>query len=296
MIQVVKQRIYDPLHSGPRMKIVCFVSGSGTNYARIALRNPHHQYLVFTNRPGCAGAQLAKDNRHELIELSHVPYLKEARAKCGAGNVPRNSPEREQFEKDAFRLIEERLHGKPDLICLAGYDLLATDWFVDTYFPRVLNVHPGDTNKGYSGLGWVASAKAVLAGEESVRSTLFIVDKTEDGGPVLLQSRPLNIVAALAGAELKESSKLLDGLSNMKRYAGMTFAEFTQNAGPEDSALMKVLGETIQNALKVAGDWEIYPFGVGLIARGEVEIDGKAIFIDCNRMPPYGHRMEEPLD
>ncbi len=279
------------------MKIVCFVSGSGTNYDRIAKRNPDHRYVVFTNRPGCPGVQIARTNGHDVIELSHIPYLKAAREKYGAGNVPRSSPEREQFEKEALRQIEERLRGKPDLICLVGYDLWTTDWLVETYFPRVLNVHPGDTTKGYSGLGWVASAKAILAGDDYVRSTLFIVDKSEDQGPVLLQSRPLNIAKALTGPDVKDSDKLLDALSKMKKYDGMSFTEFAEKAGPDDNATMKLLGETVQNALKVAGDWEIYPFGVGLISRGEVEVEveGRAVFIDGYRMPAHGHRMEEHL-
>lgn len=293
MIQVVKERIYDPTKSGPRMKIACFVSGSGTNYERIALKNPDHRYLVFTNRPDCGGARIAKNNGHELIELSHIPYLKAARTRYGAGKVPRNSPEREQFEKDACGLIEARLGGKPDLLCLAGYDLLTTDWLVDAYFPRILNIHPGDTTKGYAGLGWVASAKAVLAGDESVRSTLFIVDKSEDEGPVLVQSRPLNIVKALAGAEVKEPKGLLDGLSRMRPFEGMGFGQFEQTASAELKATMKLIGETLQNALKVAGDWEIYPLGVELIGKGDVEVEGRTVYIQGRKMPPYGFRLDQ---
>ena len=96
--------------------------------------------------------------------------------------VPRNCFERIQYEKEAFRLIENKL-GRPDLICLAGYDQWLTDWTVGKYYPRILNVHPGDTTKGYDGLHWIPAAKAILAGDKSLRSTLFIVDKGEDTGP-----------------------------------------------------------------------------------------------------------------
>ena len=275
------------------MKIVCFVSGSGTNYERIALKNPDHRYLVFTNRPDCGGARIAKSSGHELIELSHIPYLKAARARYGAGKVPRNSLEREQFEKDACSLIEARLGGKPDLLCLAGYDLLTTDWLVDAYFPCILNIHPGDTTRGYAGLGWVASAKAILAGDESVRSTLFIVDRSEDEGPVLMQSRPLNIVKALASADVKEPRGLLDGLSLMRQFTGMGFGQFEQTASAELKATMKHIGETLQTALKVAGDWEIYPLGVELIGKGDVEVEGSTVYIQGWKMPPYGFRLDQ---
>jgi phosphoribosylglycinamide formyltransferase-1 len=274
------------------MNIVCFVSGSGTNYDQIAHKHPAHRYLVFTNRPGCGGAERARKNGHELVELSHVPYLRAARERYGAGLVPRNCPEREAYEKEVFRLVAKRLQGQPDLICLAGYDQWTTDWLVESSYPRLLNVHPGDTTRGYAGLGWVASARAILAGDDTVRSTLFAVDKGEDSGPVLVQSRPLRIVSALAGAEVKRSTELLDGLSRMRQFAGMTYAVFQERAGPEDKTIMRRVSETIQTTLKVVGDWDIYPYGVGLIGRGAVEIDGRTVYIDGKVMPEHGYRLD----
>jgi folate-dependent phosphoribosylglycinamide formyltransferase PurN len=291
----MKQLIYDPIRSGPRMKIVCFVSGSGTNYARIALTNPDHDYLVFTNRPGCGGAELARQNNHELVELSHVPYLREVRRKYGPGKVPRNCPERETYDREVSRLLEDRLQQPPDLVCLAGYDQLTTDWLVDRYHMKILNVHPGDTTRGYAGLGWIASARAILAGDETVRSTLFLVDKSMDKGPILVQSRPLRIVAALAQAENKGSAGLLDGLVKMKPFVGMTYTEFQEKAGVDDKATMKLLGDNLQSALKIAGDWEIYPYGVRLIARGEVAVDERTVYINGKKMPEYGYRMENAV-
>ena len=42
-------------------------------------------------------------------------------------------------------LVEQVLNSQPDLICLAGYDLWIGDWMVNRYYPKILNVHPGDT-------------------------------------------------------------------------------------------------------------------------------------------------------
>ncbi len=288
----MKKPVFDPAGRGPRMKVVCFVSGSGTNYEKIVERNPQHDYVVFTNRPDCRGAQMAKHNKHALVVLSHVPYLKAARARYG-GNVPRNSPEREEYEREACRRIEEVIGGQPDLVCLAGYDLWTTDFLVDRYYPRILNVHPGDTTKGYAGLGWVASARAILAGETAVRSTLFFVDKTEDGGPVLLQSRPLDIRTALAEADAATQGGLLNDLRNLERFQGMSFDEFMSRAGDDDRTIMKRIGETVQNALKTAGDWEIYPYGVDLIARGLVSTEGTTVYVRNRALPRWGLRMEE---
>jgi folate-dependent phosphoribosylglycinamide formyltransferase PurN len=170
----MRQKIFDPNTHGGRMTIVCFISGSGTNYQRIVERDPNHNYVVFTNRPGCEGAEKARSNKHVTIDL------KAARIRYGSTIVPRNCPEREKYEQDVWNLIEGKIQKTPDLICLAGYDQWLTDWTVEKYYPKILNIHPGDTTKGYAGLYWIPTAKAILSGDNELRSTVFFVDKGED--------------------------------------------------------------------------------------------------------------------
>jgi phosphoribosylglycinamide formyltransferase-1 len=280
------------------MTIVCFISGSGTNYREIVNRNPDHDYLVFTNRPGCGGEAIAKDFRHPVIKLSHGPYLKEARKKYGPGNVPRNCPERLAFEQEAVRLIEAKLGKQPHLICLAGYDQWNTDWFVDRYYPRILNVHPGDNTKGYAGLHWIPAAKAILAGDDILRSTLFFVDKGGDTGPVFVQSAPLNIYNTLEVLESRGSPGLHDGLKQIKAFIGEQnindYDRFVVQAPPELLKITESICSQLQDALKVAGDWKIYPFGVhDLIAKGRVEVDDRKIYVDHQELPIYGYRLGE---
>jgi folate-dependent phosphoribosylglycinamide formyltransferase PurN len=279
------------------MTVVCFVSGSGTNYARIAAENPEHKYFVFTNRPGCGAAEIARKNGHRLIELSHEPYLAAVREKYGAGNVPRNCPERIRYEQDISRLIEDIIGRKPDLICLAGYDQWTTDWLVERYYPRMLNVHPGDTTKDYVGLHWIPSAKAILAGDTGVRSTLMIVDKSEDKGPVLVQSKLLNIKDALAEAESRGEVGLLDDFKKVvdfTRARGITgYDSFRKLAGADERRMMKRVCEVLLPALKVAGDWEIYPFAVRIIGEGRVEVEDRTIYLDGKPLPGHGYRMDQ---
>jgi folate-dependent phosphoribosylglycinamide formyltransferase PurN len=286
----MKKLVYDPQKSSAKMTVVCFVSGSGTNYREIVKKNPDANYLVFTNRPGCAGVVLAMENRHEVIELSHVPYLKTARKKYGAGKIPRNCSERVQYEQDAFALIETNLKTGPDLICWAGYDQWVTDWMVDRFYPKILNVHPGDTTKGYDGLHWVPTAKAILAGDKEIRSTLFVVDKGEDTGPVLVQSAPLIIQKTLESAEFGEQ------FGKIKRFIDThnidNYIDFEIKANLEQKVNLKIICEYLQNALKISGDWKIYPFAVhDLIARGSVELDGKTVYVHGKKMPEYGYRL-----
>jgi len=292
------QLVYDPTKSGKGMTIACFVSGSGTNYREIVAKNRNHNYIVFTNRPGCGGVAIARENKHEVIELSHIPYLRDAQKRYGSGNVPRNCPERVKYEQELCRLIESSIGREPDLICLAGYDQWLTDWMVDKYYPRILNVHPGDTTKGYDGLHWVPSAKAILAGDEVIRSTLFFVDKGEDTGPVLMQSEPLNIAQTVAEFELRGTEGLLEELYKVTSFATIhnikTYEDFEEKAGEELLGMMGHICRNLQDAVKVAGDWKIYPFAVhDLIAQGRVQVAGRTVYIDGKEMPEYGYRMDE---
>ncbi|HEY93512.1 MAG TPA: hypothetical protein G4O15_01055 [Dehalococcoidia bacterium] len=291
----MRELVYDPVKSGKRMTIICFISGSGTNYREIVDSNPDHDYIVFTNRPGCGGTGIARKNNHKVLELSHIPYLKEARKKHGPGKVPRNAPERIQYEKDLCHLIEHEIGRQPDLICLAGYDQLNTDYMVDKYYPRILNVHPGDTTKGYVGLHTIPFAMAILTGEDSVRSTLFFIDKNMDNGPVLVQSAPLKIAKTLAELDAKQPRKLIEGLHRVLAFAGAsritTYEEFMEKADEELQQVMNDICSNLQEALKVEGDWKIYPVAVQLISKGRVKVIGREVFLDDKKLPEYGFRL-----
>ena len=280
------------------MTIVCFVSGFGTNYREIAAKNVNHDYIVFTNRPGCGGVAIARANKHEVVELSHIPYLRAARRRYGSGNIPRNCPERTEYEQRLCALIENSIGREPDLVCLAGYDQWLSDFVVDKYHPRILNVHPGDTTKGYNGLHWIPAARAILAGDEVIRSSLFLVDKGEDTGPVLVQSKPLNILQTIDRSESGSRQALSTRLNEIANFATThgieTYEDFEEKAGKELFRMMELVCRNLQEALKVSGDWKIYPFGVhDLIAQGRVQIDGRKVYVDGEEMPGYGYRMDE---
>jgi len=280
------------------MTIVCFVSGSGTNYREIAAKNVNHDYIVFTNRPECGGVAIARANKHEVIELSHIPYLKDVKNRYSSGNIPRNCPERVEYEQELCALIEDRIGGEPDLVCLTGYDQWLTDFVVDKYYPRILNVHPGDTTKGYNGLHWIPTAKAILAGDEVIRASLFFVDKGEDTGPVLVQSKPLNILQTIDRLKLGSREELSRELREITSFATIhdieTYEDFREKAGEELFRMMELICRNLQEALKVTGDWKIYPFAVHeLIAQGRVQIDGRTVYVDGKEVPEYGYRIDE---
>lgn len=292
----MKRFIYNPDKAGSPPLIAFFISGSGTNYQRIVEANPHNKYVVFTNRPGCEGAQKAALAGHTVITLSHLDYLKGTKEKYGLGKVPRNCPERIEYEKQVAGQLEQACGREPDLICLAGYDQWVTDWLVEKYYPRILNVHPGDTIKGYDGLHWVPSAKAIIARDTAFKSTLFLVDKGEDTGPILLQSRPLYIEATLEDLEARGKTGLLTAFANIRQFIEYndiwSYGEFTALAGAVEKEQMKTICQRVQDELKVRGDWKIYPFAVHeLITKGRVEVDGRAIYVDGIIQPATGYEI-----
>ncbi len=274
--------IYDP-SSGP-MKYACGVSGSGTNYDRIYERNPEVRHIVFSNAPGCVAVAKAAKRGVPAALLDSAKYFREM---WGLEKVPRYGVERNSYDMALMTLVEQVLGGRPDLICLAGYDLWIGEWMANRYFPRILNVHPGDARK-YTGLGWRPTAKAILVGETSVRSTVFFVDKSDDGGPILIQSKSLPL------------SRWDDELRPIRKFAekqnARTLEQFRTAEYPEASGLYKALervSAAIQETLRTEGDWEIYPFAVhDLIGKGRVALEGRTVYIDGVRMPDEGWQVD----
>ncbi len=272
----------------PIMNIACFVSGSGTNYERIYERGKDKNYFVCSNTSDCAGVKKARANGHSTTVLdSKLHFIRT----LDSGKIPRRGTERESYDKALCTLMEEEIGGSPDLICLAGYDLWISDWMVEKYYPRILNVHPGDTTRGYKGLGWIPSANALLAGDNEVRSTVFFVDKGDDTGPVLVQSKPVPVSQA---AWEKDIFKIRDFASktNAKNFKDFTVAAENENKNLLAQRL-EAISRDLQNNLKEEGDWVIYPFAVhDLLAKNRVEVEDITVYIDGKPMPEYGYRMD----
>jgi phosphoribosylglycinamide formyltransferase 1 len=274
--------VYDP--SSSPLTYACGVSGSGTNYDKLYEKDPHRHHVVFSNVPGCAGMVKAANHGAPVVSLDSARYFREM---WKLENIPRHGVERNSFDIAIMTLVEQVLNGRPDLICLAGYDLWIGNWMVDRYYPKILNVHPGDTK--YAGLGWIPTAKAILAEEKSVKSTVFFVDQSDDGGPVLVQSGSVPL------------SKWDDELRSIRRFAEKTGArtlkQFREAAQREGNGLYRSLEEIstrVQETLKVEGDWRIYPFAVhDLIAKGRVALDGRMVYIDGVQMPEKGWQVDQ---
>jgi phosphoribosylglycinamide formyltransferase-1 len=274
--------VYDP--SSAPLRYACGVSGSGSNYEKIYERNPKIPHAVFSNASDCPGVAKARSNGIPVVSLDSTRYFREM---WGLENIPRHGVERNSYDIALMTLVEQTLNGQPDLICLAGYDLWIGDWMVHRYYPKILNVHPGDARK-YVGLGWKPTAKAILADEKSVKSTVFFVDESDDGGPILIQSA--SVPLSRWDNELHDIRKFAEGMN------ARTLKDFREAAERERSTLygsLEQVSTDIQETLKIEGDWRIYPFAVhDLIAKGRVAIDGRTVYIDGVRMPPEGWQVD----
>ena len=273
----------------PIMNIACFVSGSGTNYERIYERDKNKNYFVCSNTSYCAGVKKARANGHSTTVLDSNLYFIRT---LDSEKIPRRGTERDSYDIELCTLMEQEIGGSPDLICLAGYDLWISDWMVDKYYPRILNVHPGDTTRGYKGLGWIPSANAILAGENEIRSTVFFVDKGDDTGPVLVQSKPVPVSQT---AWEKDIFEIRDFASKTNT---INFKDFNIAAENQNKNLLaqrlEAISRDLQNKLKEEGDWVIYPFAVhDLLAKNRVELEDRTVYIDGKPMPEYGYRMDE---
>jgi len=275
--------VYDP--SSAALRYACGVSGSGSNYEKIYERSPKTPHVVFSNTSNCSGVAKAQNNGVPVVSLDSVRYFREM---WGLDNIPRHGVERNSYDIALMTLVDHSLTGKPDLSCLDGYDLGIGDWMVRRYYPKILNVHPGDARK-YVGLGWRPTAKAILAEEKNVKSTVFFVDESDDGGPTLIQSA--SVPLSRWDSELRDIRKFAESLN------ARTLKDFREATEREGNSLYKSLEQVstaIQETLKIEGDWRIYPFAVhDLIAKGRVALDGRTVYIDGVRMPQEGWQVDQ---
>jgi hypothetical protein len=170
-------------------------------------------------------------------------------------------------------------------VALAGWD-----WVVGSELCRsflFVNVHPGDLRvndergrRSYAGLGWVPTAKALLAGERFVYSSTHLVTPQLDGGPIARVSRPVPVElppGATPGNLLPKGAALGDLIRDIRYNLGRRYGE----------ALLYTHSRMLQEKLKERGDWVEFPVTVQRLAElllagrlvldpaGSVRLDGE---------------------
>ena len=108
-------------------RIAILISGRGSNMVSLieAARDPGFPgeiALVLSNRPDAGGLERAREAGIEALAVDHKAYST-----------------RESFEQALDAALRERDIG---FICLAGFMRVLTDWFVERWAGRMINIHP----------------------------------------------------------------------------------------------------------------------------------------------------------
>jgi len=244
-----------------RIPTAILMSGTGSNarklleYAPPDRSEPDYQVrVIVSDNPDSNYRRIARD--HALpAELNDI-YAFFGVPRCGQGLEPadraklKDAAGRERFD----RRTREILHGYGvRLVALAGYDWVIAPFICQEYI--VVNVHPGDLRvrdsrgrRRYIGLGWVPTAKAILAGEHLVHSTTHLVTEELDGGPIARVSQGVSIdlpAGVTPGNILPLGMQLRDVIRAARCGDDPELA----------SSLLVTHAKAVQERLKQLGDW-----------------------------------------
>lgn len=263
-----------------RLPAAILMSGTGSNARRLLeLPDPAFEVrLILSDNPGSNAEAIAREHGVEC-------RLLDIRAFCGPGTGPGEGlgdrARRAAYDREVGRQLAGR---GVRLAALAGWD-----WVVGPELCRsflLVNVHPGDLRvtdpqgrRRYVGLGWVPSAKAMLAGERFVHSTTHLVTAELDGGPIARVSRPVPVelpVGISPAGLLPPGAGLGDVIRDIRYNGGRRFGE----------AFLYTRALQLQETLKERGDWVEFPVTVqrlaqlvlagrlALDAEGDLRLDG----------------------
>ncbi len=264
----------EPLYSGTKpMKVAGFMSGSGTNLVKLIENQGAYEIsMIFTDNPKSKATEISLKYKIPLISDDIREFYE-------ASHLPMNDMEHRKIYDMPTRIFLE-VKNIPT-IALAGYDWVVTDVLLDRL---CVNIHPGDLRvfkengkRKYIGLGWIPSAKAILAGEENVYTSCHLVTPGLDEGPLLMVSAPQRVIMP-AGVRRED---LLEG---------KTLKEIIKN--PEGHYLVDLAKEH-QERLKVNGDWLVYPLVLKLIAEGRYARDKEGKLFFDGKPIPNGLNYEE---
>jgi folate-dependent phosphoribosylglycinamide formyltransferase PurN len=255
-----------------RIPTAILMSGTGSNARKLLeyllpdQSTPHYEMrLIVSDNPGSNYRKIADEYGvegllNDIYEFCGVPHpdrglTPEDRKKL------REPKRREQFDRSTDRILYR--YGV-QLLALAGYDWVIAPFLCRKYI--VLNVHPGDLRvrdssgrRRYIGLGWIPTAKAILAGERVVHSTTHLVTAELDGGPIarVSQGVPIDLPAGTAPKNILPAGvELRDVIRRQGRGNDSAFA----------STLLVTHSKQVQERLKEFGDWIEFPRTLNQVA------------------------------
>lgn len=153
-----------------RRRFAILISGRGSNMRALveAARSPVYPAevaLVLSNKADAPGLAWAREQGLPTRHIDHKAY-----------------PSREAFDAEVDAAI---CGAGADLIALAGFMRIQSDWFVERWLGRQLNIHPS-LLPSFKGLH--PQRQALEAGVKLSGCTVHFVTPELDGGPIVAQA------------------------------------------------------------------------------------------------------------
>ena len=147
------------------------ISGSGSNLQAIIDAQSQKEYpasikAVISNVADVKGLERARLAGIPTHVISHKGFQ-----------------DRETYDREISKTIDRY---SPELVILAGFMRILSDWFVNRYSGKLLNIHPSLLPR-YKGLD--THQQAIDAGDRFHGATVHFVTPELDDGPLILQAR-----------------------------------------------------------------------------------------------------------
>jgi phosphoribosylglycinamide formyltransferase-1 len=150
-------------------RVAIFISGRGSNLAAI-LEKRKLGFLecqvpfVLSNRSDAMGLQIASQYKIPVTVLEQKEYSS-----------------RNEYEEAILALLSSK---KIDVIVLAGFMLVLSKHFIETFAKPIINIHPA-LLPSFPGLS--SQKRALDYGVKFTGCTVHFVSPEVDGGPIILQ-------------------------------------------------------------------------------------------------------------
>ena len=258
VLKMELQKLHDPANG--QMRVVGLMSGSGTNLCKII----EHEYWLKQSRgtsPYTVIAIFSDNTQSKATEIGKkydLPVVvRDIQAFYAARGKPRKDREvRIEFDSETVKVLSPF---EATVAAYAGYMSFATEPLITAFLG--INVHPADLSlttedgkRKYTGDR--AVKKAIVAGEQSLRSTTHMIENVVDYGRILMISSPIEVM-------------------------------LPPEYHPTDEESLQRLVDEHQNRLKERGDWRIFPKTLEWIADGRYAVDSKSgqLFFDGKPIP-----------
>jgi len=121
-----------------------------------------------------------------VISNKEDAYALERARKHNIEAVFIDSKDKEEFEKEVNNILEKNNVG---LILLIGYMKILSNWFVNNWKNKIMNIHPSLLPAFAGGMDKDVHVEVLKAGVKETGCTLHFVTEDVDAGPIILQKK-----------------------------------------------------------------------------------------------------------